>query len=71
MNLTHEQKLFGYRNGLYRFKAPPVCTANWNTESWIKWIDACDGWFNIAEADEASIEDLETAAEYYDRLKGE
>lgn len=30
--------------GAYRFKAPPVCTAFWDSQAWIKWIDACNGW---------------------------
>jgi hypothetical protein len=44
MNLTNEQKLIKYKNGEYRFDVPPVCTGNWDDQSWVKWIDSCDGW---------------------------
>jgi len=42
--MTYEQKVTMYRAGQYRFKCPPVCTAFWDTDSWIKWIDACGAW---------------------------
>ena len=42
--LTDEQKRKKYDRGEYRFRAPTVCTDQWDTESWIKFIDSCDGW---------------------------
>ena len=42
--MDYQDKLYKYENGHYRFKAPPVCTARWDTESWIKFIDSYDGW---------------------------
>lgn len=45
--MDYNQKLDQYKNGQYRFKAPPVCTARWDDDAWIKWIDACNGWDNI------------------------
>ena len=68
MKLTDAEKSYAYGKGLYKFKAPPVCTALWDKNAWIRWIDRCDGWYNIREAEEISHEDLEAAAEYYDKL---
>lgn len=47
---THEQKLAMVRGGPvhgwgYKFKAPPVCTANWSPVDWVRYIDACRGWY--------------------------
>ena len=66
--MEYQQKIEQYNKGQYRFKAPPVCTARWNTGAWIKWIDTCSGWYNVSEADEISAEDLEAAADYFDNL---
>jgi len=41
---TQEQKMEMYKNGEYRFKAPPVCTGRWDDAAWIAFIDAYDGW---------------------------
>lgn len=41
--IYHVKKLF-YQWGLYSFKVPPVCHGNWDTDSWIRYIDSCDGW---------------------------
>lgn len=66
--ISYKEKLGQYEKGQYRFKAPPVCTARWDTDAWIKFIDAYNGWYNIREADEIFDEDLEAAADYFDRL---
>ena len=66
--LSYEQKIELYNDGKYRFKAPPVCTARWDTGAWIKWIDACKGWIVNPEVDEINLEDLQAAADYYDKL---
>ena len=39
-----EHKRARYRAGLYKFKAPPVCTTRWTEDDWITYIDACRGW---------------------------
>lgn len=33
-----------YFRGKWQAIAPPVCTANWLVDDWIKLIDACEGW---------------------------
>lgn len=44
----HEDKIYtkeeAYDKGLYRFNAPPVCTALWSRQNWITYIDAGRGW---------------------------
>ena len=40
-----KEKLTKYEKGEYSFSVPPVCTANWDTKAWVKWIDACNGWY--------------------------
>ena len=70
MKLTYEEKVLKYNKGDYHFKAPPVCTYYWTTDSWVKWIDSYNGWNNRSEADEISPEDLEAAGDHYDRLTG-
>ena len=42
--LTYAQKIAAYEAGLYRFKVPPVCTARWERDDWIAYIDAYNGW---------------------------
>lgn len=42
--LSYDQKLEKYKNGEYVFKPPPVCTARWDDDSWIKFIDASNNW---------------------------
>lgn len=42
--MTQHDKERLYKAGEWVFAVPPVCTANWDDASWIKWIDACDGW---------------------------
>lgn len=43
-NYTYEQKVEMYKAGTYKFEVPPVCTVPWDVDSWIRFIDACDGW---------------------------
>ena len=66
--MDHETKRALYESGSYRFKAPPVPAAMWTTENWIMFIDAYNGWIENSEADEISPEDLEAAADYFDKL---
>lgn len=40
---SDEGKIKLYENGNYIFKAPPVCTAKWTPDSWIKFIDSYNG----------------------------
>lgn len=40
---TDDNKRDIYRRGGYSFRVPPVCTANWDEEAWIKYIDLGGG----------------------------
>lgn len=42
--LTPEQKRVLYKNGHYVFRPPPVPSANWDTDAWIRFIDSGHGW---------------------------
>lgn len=33
-----------YRQGLYRFKAPGVCSIFWSENDWIAFVDSYNGW---------------------------
>jgi len=44
MTPTMIDKVAMYKAGNYKFKAPPVCTANWDHFAWIAYIDAYNGW---------------------------
>lgn len=39
-----EQKRALYQAKKYVFRPPPVTTANWDEESWIRYIDGQNGW---------------------------
>lgn len=44
MSLTYSRKRVQYRAGMYMFKVPPVCHANWDEHAWINWIDNNGVW---------------------------
>jgi len=44
ITLKPDEKRALYRAGKYRFRAPPVCTALWDEQAWINYIDAGNGW---------------------------
>lgn len=64
------RKITMFRTGKYRFKAPPVPTSDWNEDSWIRWVDSYNGWYNMKKEEEISPEDLEAAADLFDKSKG-
>ena len=33
-----------YKDGNYKFDAPPVCTSYWTEDDWICYITKCNGW---------------------------
>jgi hypothetical protein len=41
---TKNQKVRMFASGEYEVHAPAVPTVRWTTQSWIKFIDACNGW---------------------------
>ena len=43
-DLTYEEKQSMYRNGEYKFSAPPVSPGLWEERDWIAYIDAGNGW---------------------------
>lgn len=38
-------KLAKYKAGHYSCEVPPVCTMQWDTDAWIRWIDSHGFWF--------------------------
>lgn len=42
--LTWDQKVQLYREGRYAFPPPPVCTARWTEDSWIRYVDLHGVW---------------------------
>ena len=36
--ITYDEAVRRYHTGDYTMRVPPVCTANWDDNSWIKWI---------------------------------
>ena len=54
--MSEEQKKEAYKEGWYVFSVPPVCTAYWTDEDWIKWIDGCNGWRILVSEKEAATE---------------
>ena len=55
MKYTDKQKRAMYEAGEYVFSVPPVPSSLWSSDSWIAWIDACNGWRPESEA-EARLE---------------
>ena len=49
IEFTQSEKRIMYKNGQYQFKAPPVCTAQWDIDAWIKFVDTCNGWRPVRE----------------------
>jgi len=43
-NLTMDEKRVLFHADKFKFIPPPVCSAGWTVDSWIKWIDTCNGW---------------------------
>ena len=39
-----ENKVLLYKLGIYSCPVPPVCTAMWNAEAWVRWIDSEGVW---------------------------
>lgn len=42
--MTYAMKRVKFRAGKYKFKVPPACTAWWDTDTWITWIDLEGVW---------------------------
>ena len=47
--MTYDEKVKAYNEDKWSCPVPPVCTARWDVDSWIKWIDA-EGHWNTKEA---------------------
>ena len=47
--MTYEQKLAAYILGDWCCIVPTVCTARWDADSWIKWIDKHGIWMKGKE----------------------
>jgi hypothetical protein len=41
-----EARRVAYETGQYRIEVPYVTTGGWDVRAWMRWIDACDGWYN-------------------------
>jgi hypothetical protein len=43
--MTQDEKRKAYREGRYNCEVPPVCTAYWNEDDWIRFIEETGGFY--------------------------